>query len=266
MKLVFMVLFTFVSMSCSVAPTLDVKILNSGNVLAVFAHPDDETWVSGTLATLAKKGLTVIPVYVTSGDKGSDYSGANLSGQQLAIAREKEAILATQHLGMAQPIFFRFSDGKVDNNVSLVSKKLKTLIDELNPQVLFTFERQGITANRDHIAVSEIAHLVASNKVINFAVSNKRAELFEQYATKHGVPYKIKKPRDDKLLSQIYVSEASSNRINAFKQYKTQFPPQLMAAFYEFVNNNQVEELIINKKSNQVLKFVEYHFNIKINE
>lgn len=55
-------------------------------VLVVFAHPDDETWISGTLAKLASSGLKVIPLYVTSGDAGSDYSGANLSGLALAKA------------------------------------------------------------------------------------------------------------------------------------------------------------------------------------
>jgi len=53
-------------------------------IVVVFAHPDDETIISGTLAMLATKGCDISVVYVTSGDDGPDETGQSLHGESLA--------------------------------------------------------------------------------------------------------------------------------------------------------------------------------------
>ena len=134
------------------------------NVLAVFAHPDDETWISGTLSKLAYQGLKVTPVYVTSGDAGNDYTGANLTGKSLAESREAEAIKATSALGISTPVFLRYPDGKVDQYYAEIEDNLISIRDDLEPIAVVTFGQDGITGHIDHISVGDIAQGIYQEK------------------------------------------------------------------------------------------------------
>lgn len=228
------------------------------NVLAVFAHPDDETWISGTLSKLADRGLTVTPVYVTSGDGGSDYSGADLTGQALAKIRETEAIKATNALSLANPIFLRYPDGKIDHYRSEISDQLTNIINKLQPIAIITFGKDGVTGHIDHISVGEIAQGISPTKIVYFAVSQSRAELFTQYASKHGIPFNVPEPLvDADITHRIDVSLTSENRINAQAAYETQFPTVMIQAFAEFVNGVPTEELVIPQSSNELDEFLE---------
>ena len=227
------------------------------NVLAVFAHPDDETWVSGTLSKLAYGGLKVTPVYVTSGEAGSDYSGAKLTGQALAKIRESEALKATSALGLSVPVFLRYPDGKVDRYYSEIRDELTSIIDQLEPIAVVTFGAGGITGHIDHINVGEIASEVSRSETVHFAVSQSRAELLAQYATKHGITFKVPEPvADADITHRVDVSLRGENRINAQASYKTQFPPLMMRAFADFVNGVPTEELVIPKSSNELEEFL----------
>ncbi|MDJ0899837.1 MAG: PIG-L family deacetylase [Xenococcus sp. MO_188.B8] len=227
------------------------------NVLAVFAHPDDETWVSGTLSKLAYCGLTVTPVYVTSGDAGSDYSGAKLTGQALAKSRETEALKATNALGLSVPVFLRYPDGKVDRYYSEIRDKLTSIMDELEPIAVITFGKDGITGHMDHISVGDIATEVSQGKTVYFAVSQSRAELFAQYARKHGIDFIVPEPvADADVTHRVDVSLKGKNRISAQASYKTQFPTVMIQAFADFVNNVPTEELVIPKSSNELDEFL----------
>ena len=227
------------------------------NVLAVFAHPDDETWISGTLSKLAYRGLTVTPVYVTSGDDGSDYTGANLTGKALAESRETEAIKATTALGISEPIFLRYPDGKVDQYYSQIEDELTSIKDELKPIAVVTFGKDGITGHADHISVGKIVQGICQDKTVYFAVSQSRAELFAEYASKHGIPFNVPQPlADADITHQVEVSLWGENRINALASHKTQFPPVMVKAFADFVNDVPTEDLVIPKSSNQLDEFL----------
>ena len=227
------------------------------NVLAVFAHPDDETWISGTLSQLAYRGLKVTPVYVTSGDAGKDYSGANLTGEALAKSRETEAIKATTALGLSTPIFLRYPDGKISRYHSEISEQLTSIIDKLKPIAVVTFGKDGITGHMDHISVGEIAQVISPTNIVYFAVSQSRAELFTEYASKHGIPFNIPKPVvDADITHRIDVSLTSKNRINAQAAYETQFPTVMIQAFADFVNDVPTEELVIPQSSIELDEFL----------
>ena len=227
------------------------------NVLAVFAHPDDETWISGTLSKLAYSGLTVTPVYATSGDAGNDYTGDDLTGKALAENRETEAIKATKALGLSTPIFLRYPDGKVDQYYSQIQDKLTGIMNELEPIAVVTFGEDGVTGHADHISVGEIAKEISQGKTVYFAVSQSRAELFAEYASKYGIPFKVDKPlADGDITHQVDVSLRSENRINALASHKTQFPTVMIEAFADFVNDVPTEDLVIPKSSNKLDEFL----------
>jgi len=216
------------------------------NILVIMAHPDDETWISGTLAKLADGGLIIVPIYITSGDRGSDRSGQGLSGKDLAVVREKESLNASKKLGLSTPIYMRFPDGKIQSHALLISEQLEYLKEEYKPELIFTFDPLGITGNKDHQAVSEIVSNTFKKNRIYFTISKSRADNFILFAKQHDLVFKIKEPvKNAEVSHKIDVTDYSKNRIAAIKQYKTQFPPLLVSVFSGFTKKEAIEELII---------------------
>src|SRR6478609_7192343 len=82
----------------------------TGGVLAVHAHPDDETLATGALlATWAASGLPVTLVTCTRGERG-EVIGAGLAalegdGPALAAHREHELAAALAALGVGDHVF-----------------------------------------------------------------------------------------------------------------------------------------------------------------
>ncbi|NRD72362.1 PIG-L family deacetylase [Shewanella sp. VB17] len=227
------------------------KKSNSLSVMVIFAHPDDETWISGTLAKLVANDVAVIPVYVTSGDAGSDYSGQNLSGAKLAQVREKEAMTASQILGLEPPHFLRFPDGKTHLHHQRIAELLSKIVTRKKPLAIFTFAEGGITDNRDHKTIHKLVSVHFSALVSYFAVSDSHAESLAISASKFGVDYRIAKPVKDALVSiRIDVSPYKVKKIEAMASHKTQFPPIMVKAYEEYADSVPVEEMMTVNEDN----------------
>ena len=70
------------------------------NILAFFAHPDDETLlVGGTLALLARQGLQVHYLCATRGEGGELGEPPQCTRQELGDVCEQEIVRAVQALG-----------------------------------------------------------------------------------------------------------------------------------------------------------------------
>ena len=90
------------------------------NVLAFFAHPDDETMLSGgVLALLAEKGAKVHYLCATRGEGGEVGEPPLCSRQELGQVRQAEMECAVKALGGASLTFLDFIDPTVgvDNQV-----------------------------------------------------------------------------------------------------------------------------------------------------
>ena len=74
----------------TIAPTL----------LAIFAHPDDESSCSGTLAMAVKRGWQVVLTTATKGEAGEISDPALATPKNLDMVREKELIAACKMLGI----------------------------------------------------------------------------------------------------------------------------------------------------------------------
>lgn len=249
-------------LSCSILACMNTQDVKKEpyNILVIMAHPDDETWVSGTLSKLADLGQVIVPVYITSGDKGSDRSGQGLKGRALAKMRELEGTNATQVLGLSSPVFLRFPDGKVTSLASKVSAELELIKAQYDPIFTFTFEPLGITGNKDHQAVSKITSKVFKQNLIYFSISKTRAKQFIDFASSRGLAFKIKHPINDNEVSySIDVSDYSEQRIKAMSQHQTQFPSKLVAVFSEFTKQQSNEELIF--KDNEARKLFKQYIN-----
>ncbi len=126
-------------------------------LLAVFAHPDDETFGPGaTLAKYASKGVVVDVVMATRGEAGENHVN-DKTGKELGKIREKELRAADKILGVNQIDLLGFVDGELRQNIYFdIAKKIITKIKSFRPDVIVTFEPHGVSGHLDHIAISFI--------------------------------------------------------------------------------------------------------------
>ena len=79
-------------------------------LLAVFAHPDDESTVSAVLAKYAAAGVKVYLATATDGRLGVNEHAGIPAGDALAAARVLELKCTTEKLGINPPIMFGLYD------------------------------------------------------------------------------------------------------------------------------------------------------------
>lgn len=124
------------------------------SVLAIFAHPDDETlFAGGLLAKSAAEGANVQLVTVTSGGAGQTFGLC--SQRELAAVRELELEQAAKILGIASVYLLRYGDGTLANiNSAAPVHKLMEIIRAVAPDLIVTHGPDGTNNHSDHIAVS----------------------------------------------------------------------------------------------------------------
>lgn len=136
-------------------------------LLAVLAHPDDESFgMGGTLALYSQRGVAAHLVCATRGEAG-EVDAQYLRGfNSIAERREQELRCAAEKLGLAGVHFLNYRDsgmtGSADNehpqalcNAPLeeVVAKVTQHIRRLRPQVVLTFDPIGGYRHPDHIAI-----------------------------------------------------------------------------------------------------------------
>ena len=135
-----------------------------GRLLAIFAHPDDESYrAGGALALLAREGAQVWVLCATRGEQGI----LKLDPEETGQVRQTEMECACRALGIEKPRFLDYQDGtlpQVDEE-SAVGQVVRT-IRKLRPQALLTWPPSGVSGHPDHVAVSrwtEIAFQLAAD-------------------------------------------------------------------------------------------------------
>jgi LmbE family N-acetylglucosaminyl deacetylase len=139
-------------------------------LLAVLAHPDDETFgTGGTLGLYARRGASVHLVCATRGEVGE--APADCKGfASVAEMREAELRCAAGILGLAGVHFLGYRDsgmpGSADNRhpqaftaqpPEAAARAVARWIRELRPQVVVTFDPIGGYNHPDHIAANRAA-------------------------------------------------------------------------------------------------------------
>jgi LmbE family N-acetylglucosaminyl deacetylase len=126
-----------------------------GTVLAVWAHPDDETYLAGGLmAALADAGHRVVCVTATRGEAA--VPGATPSQRAaMAAVRTQELDAALAHLGVREHRWLDLPDGGcADVPSGPVVARLTQTMDEVAPDTVLTFGPDGFTGHPDHCTVS----------------------------------------------------------------------------------------------------------------
>ncbi|MDP2660364.1 MAG: PIG-L deacetylase family protein, partial [Dehalococcoidia bacterium] len=126
-------------------------------LLAVFAHPDDESYgPGGVLARYAAEGVEVHLVTATRGEEGTLGDPPLCTSEELGRVREGELRCACQVLGIGDLRLLGYRDGALDRqDPDEIEEKIVRAIRELRPQVVLTFPPDGITGHPDHITVHQ---------------------------------------------------------------------------------------------------------------
>jgi LmbE family N-acetylglucosaminyl deacetylase len=130
-------------------------------LLAVFAHPDDESMgIGGTLAKYAAEGVETYLVCGTRGERGWFGSEETNPGfERLAEIRTKELLAAGKILGLKEIQFLNYIDGDLDQADPLEAiGRIVTHIRRIKPQVVVTFPHDGNYGHPDHIAISQFTN------------------------------------------------------------------------------------------------------------
>jgi N-acetylglucosamine malate deacetylase 2 len=127
--------------------------------LFIFAHPDDETFgTGGTIAKLVKAGAVVKVVTATTGQAGMTGKYGDVSPEELGKIRSKEHAKAAEILGISEIKYLGLMDGEVDKSpVSELKDLLLPILKEENPDIVFTFEKNGVSNHPDHKQMSKAA-------------------------------------------------------------------------------------------------------------
>jgi LmbE family N-acetylglucosaminyl deacetylase len=124
-------------------------------LLGVWAHPDDEAYLSaGLMARVVETGGEVTVLTATRGEKGTD-DPADYDQPHFAARRERELVAALAEVGVTDVRFMGLRDGECDiaDDESSVAA-IADVIAETRPDTIVTFGPDGITNHEDHRAIS----------------------------------------------------------------------------------------------------------------
>jgi LmbE family N-acetylglucosaminyl deacetylase len=138
----------------------------TGGLLAIFAHPDDETFgLGGTMARYAERGVPVTMLCATRGEVGEIAAGSAATPETLGAFREQELRDAMGILGVTDVRFLDFRDsgmqGTPENgdprnlinaSTDAAIAPIVAAIRERRPDVIVTWDASGGYGHPDHIA------------------------------------------------------------------------------------------------------------------
>jgi LmbE family N-acetylglucosaminyl deacetylase len=124
--------------------------LTGRSLLAVFAHPDDESIAcGGVLALCADRGVRVTLVCATHGE-----NNGGVRDEDWFVQRAQELNDAAAILGVSEVVLWDFRDGFLPWSGEL-SDRIEVEIRRLRPDAVVTFGKDGLYWHPDHIAICE---------------------------------------------------------------------------------------------------------------
>lgn len=132
----------------------DADAFAGRTLLAVFAHPDDESITcGGLLAACSDRGAAVSVLCLTRGEAGPS---AGAGAPHLAATRTSEIERAAALLGVGEVILADHQDGMLPwTDTATIDRDIRAAIERLGPEVVITFGADGLYWHPDHIAVHE---------------------------------------------------------------------------------------------------------------
>jgi LmbE family N-acetylglucosaminyl deacetylase len=140
-------------------------------ILAVFAHPDDESTVAPILAKYVREGAKVHLVIATDGRLGTNDYHDHKAGETLVATRKEEMKCAAEKLGVTlthldyhdQLRAAEGYDGHVPHARAMI-KELYGIVEKEQPDVIITWGPDGGSTHMDHRLVgASVTQVFLSN-------------------------------------------------------------------------------------------------------
>lgn len=185
-------------------------------LVAVFAHPDDESF--GPSGTLHKYSKTH-DVYILCATKGENGGVGKKLGTLRAAELEKSAKL----IGAKKVFFLGFIDGTLSNSMyHKLAAKIESKLKELKPEIVITFEPRGVSGHIDHIVVSMVTTYVFNKlpfikSLLYFCLSQDKRNTFGDYFIYFPQGYK-----KSEIKKTVDVSGVWDLKVKAMLTHKSQ--------------------------------------------
>jgi LmbE family N-acetylglucosaminyl deacetylase len=126
-----------------------------GTLLGIWAHPDDEAYLSsGLMAQVRDQGGRVVVVTATRGELGTD-DPTTWPPDRLGRLRERELRASLAAVGVHDHRWLDHRDGELARiPLEAGAAQLVPVLEQVRPDVVVTFGPDGMTGHPDHVAVS----------------------------------------------------------------------------------------------------------------
>jgi LmbE family N-acetylglucosaminyl deacetylase len=215
-------------------------------ILAVFAHPDDETFVGPVLARYARQGNDVYIAYATDGQRGTNDFAKIPAGDQLGQARRDEATCACKELGAKLPIFFGIMDGDLGamtnplgKNVKAAADGVRKVLDQLHPNAIVTWGPEGGYGHPDHRLISDAVTQVVQQSHERYRLFYVELDSTSLKAAAHGFGQDFMGTDPQYLTVHVsYTPDDLATATRAFRCHKSQYRPEEMKGNEDFLDHS----------------------------
>lgn len=210
-----------------------------GTMLGVWAHPDDETYLSaGLMARAVRGGSRVVCVTATRGEGGS-MDDERWPPETMGEVRTVELERSMQILGVTEHHWLDLPD--IDMETGLPDEgyaRVRDLVDEVQPDTVLTFGPEGMTGHEAHKSVSRWATEAVreagkpGSRVLYACVTPEWAREFlpiwEPFNVfRPGTPHQV--PRDELAIDYELPPDILETKVNAINAHVSQIESILQA-------------------------------------
>jgi LmbE family N-acetylglucosaminyl deacetylase len=129
-----------------------------GTILGVWAHPDDETYLTaGLMVRAVRNGSRVVCITATRGEGGS-LDEEKWPSATMGEVREKELLRSLAVLGVNEHQWLDLADVDMDTPLPEAGAgTVRAIMEEVKPDTVLTFGPDGMTDHEGHKSVSRWA-------------------------------------------------------------------------------------------------------------
>lgn len=203
-----------------------------GTILGVWAHPDDEAYLSaGLMARAVRNGSRVACITATRGEGGS-MDEERWPPERMGEIRTQELERCLEILGVAEHHWLDLPD--IDMQTGLPEdgyERVRDLVEDIRPDTMLTFGPDGMTGHEAHRSVSrwatEALHEVGrpGARVLYACVTPEWAERFlpvwEPFDVfLPGTPVAV--PRDELVIDFTLPDDLHAVKVKAINAHESQ--------------------------------------------
>jgi LmbE family N-acetylglucosaminyl deacetylase len=211
-------------------PVTDVRKL--GTILGIWAHPDDEAYLSGGLMALARDaGSRVVCVTATRGELGTP-DPREWPPDRLAAERTVELARCLEILGVTEHVWLGYRDGDCPAvDASDAVARLCEVIERVQPDTVLTFGPDGVTGHPDHRTVSAWAAAAFDRaappgaRLLHSAYADRRTTRWAALDESLGVfgpGYPVTVPEDRLAVDLVLDPDTAARKVRALAAQATQ--------------------------------------------